>query len=69
MFLDMGALALDPDQLSGAFTAAGMGVGVRIQTPIGPFVVDLATPLLDGRRRIAFEPADRLRLHFAIGYF
>ncbi len=69
MFLDMGALALDPDQLSGAFTAAGMGVGVRIQTPIGPFVVDLATPLLDGRRRIAFEPTDRLRLHFAIGYF
>ena len=31
----MGALALDPDQLSGAFTAAGMGVGVQIQTQLG----------------------------------
>ena len=69
MFLDMGALALDPGTMQAALSAAGMGLGVRIQTPIGPFVVDLATPLLDGRRRLIFEPSERLRLHFAIGYF
>ena len=69
MFLDMGALALDPVNLSPEWTSAGMGMGIRFQTPIGPFVVDLATPLIDGRRRLGFDPSESFRLHFAIGYF
>ena len=69
MFLDMGALALDPANLALNLSAAGMGMGIRFQTPIGPFVVDLATPLLDGQRRLGFDPSESFRLHFAIGYF
>ena len=46
MFLDMGALALDPAAIGAQSKCRRNGHGHRFQTPIGPFVVDLATPLL-----------------------
>ena len=69
IFLDMGELLEEPSAYDPEGMAAGTGIGLRFQTPIGPFVIDLGMRLLDGRRRQAFLVSESFRIHFAIGYY
>ncbi|MEW5849759.1 MAG: POTRA domain-containing protein [Myxococcota bacterium] len=68
VFADAGQLLLqwrnwDPSKFS-----AGVGFGARVNTPVGPLVVDVGYGVLDGSRGFQPEPR-RLVLHPAIGYF
>lgn len=69
-FVDVGQLLEEVSQFDAAGFAAGAGVGLRYNTPVGPFVVDLGWKVLDGRRRLpALQTLDRLNLHLSIGFF
>ncbi len=69
-FVDVGQLLEDVRQFDAIGFAAGAGVGLRYNTPVGPFVVDLGWKVVDGRRRLpALQTLDRLNLHLSIGFF
>lgn len=69
-FVDVGQLLEDVSRFDAAGFAAGAGVGLRYNTPVGPFVVDLGWKVVDGRRRLpALQTLDRLNLHLSIGFF
>jgi outer membrane protein insertion porin family len=70
IFLDAGELLEDPRNFSLGGFAAGAGVGIRYNTPVGPFAIDLGWRILDGRRQLApLVSLERMNLHFSIGYF
>jgi outer membrane protein assembly factor BamA len=69
-FVDVGQLLEEVSRFDAAGFAAGAGVGLRYNTPVGPFVVDLGWKVIDGRRRLpALQTLDRLNLHLSIGFF
>ena len=69
-FVDVGQLLEEVTRFDAAGFAAGAGVGLRYNTPVGPFVVDLGWKVIDGRRRLpALQTLDRLNLHLSIGFF
>lgn len=69
-FVDLGELLENAEAFSPAGIAAGAGVGLRYNTPVGPFEVDLGWKVLDGQRRLPpFQSLDRMNLHLSIGYF
>jgi outer membrane protein assembly factor BamA len=71
-FIDVGQLAHDVTKVQLAGFAIGAGVGMRYNTPVGPFVIDFGWKVIDGQRRLpAVFSADRLfpNLHLSIGYF
>lgn len=69
-FVDVGQLLEDVRQFDAVGFAAGAGVGLRYNTPVGPFVIDLGWKVVDGRRRLpALQTLDRLNLHLSIGFF
>ena len=69
-FVDVGQLLEDVRQFDATGFAAGAGIGLRYNTPVGPFVVDLGWKVVDGRRRLpALQTLDRLNLHLSIGFF
>ncbi|MBI1946481.1 MAG: BamA/TamA family outer membrane protein [Deltaproteobacteria bacterium] len=69
-FVDVGQLLEDVRQFDAVGFAAGAGIGLRYNTPVGPFVVDLGWKVVDGRRRLpALQTLDRLNLHLSIGFF
>lgn len=69
-FIDVGQLAQDALQTQLDGWAIGAGFGIRYQTPVGPFSVDLGWKVLDGQRRLPplLDPK-RMNLHFSVGYF
>ena len=69
-FIDVGQLAHDALQTRLDGWAIGAGFGVRYQTPVGPFAVDLGWKVIDGQRRLPplLDP-QRMNLHFSVGYF
>lgn len=70
LFVDGGQLAQDVANVSLAGFAMGGGFGLRYNTPVGPFVLDLGTKIFDGRRGLpAFDDLSRYNLHLSIGYF
>lgn len=69
-FVDAGQLAEDVTRVQLAGWAIGAGFGLRYNTPVGPFAVDLAWKVIDGQRRLPpLLDAERMNLHFSIGYF
>ncbi len=69
-FVDVGQLVEDVADVAPTGFAAGAGVGVRYNTPVGPFAIDLGWKVIDGRRRLpSLSSLDRLNLHLSIGYF
>jgi outer membrane protein insertion porin family len=69
-FVDVGELVADPASFDPSLIAAGAGVGLRYNTPVGPFAVDLGWKVLEGRRRLPpFQSLERVNLHLSIGYF
>ncbi len=70
LFVDGGQLAQDVANVSLAGFAMGGGFGLRYNTPVGPFVLDLGTKIIDGQRRLpAFDDLSRYNVHISIGYF
>lgn len=69
-FVDVGQLLENAAAFHPAGFAAGAGVGLRYNTPVGPFAVDLGWKVIDGARRLpVFQSLDRMNLHLSIGYF
>jgi outer membrane protein assembly factor BamA len=69
-FVDVGELLDDALAFHPSGLAAGAGVGLRYNTPVGPFAVDLGWKVVDGTRRLAaLQSLDRMNLHLSIGYF
>jgi outer membrane protein assembly factor BamA len=68
IFFDVGQLLEDTRAFQISQFAAGTGAGLRYLTPIGPLVIDLGMRVLDGQRRLIFDPAQAFRIHFSIGY-
>jgi outer membrane translocation and assembly module TamA len=70
VFIDGGQLLNDPRNFAIGGFALGAGVGVRYNTPVGPFVIDLGWRVIDGQRRLPpLASVERLNVHFAIGTF
>ena len=72
LFVDAGQLLLDWTQFNPAFLSAGVGGGLRINTPVGPLVLDLGFGILDGVRGLGLQQGDLTRrfvIHPALGYF
>lgn len=78
VFVDAGQLlvaspldwAQDPSVLNPAAFSAGVGAGVRLNTPVGPLVLDLGFGFLDGQRGISQDDLiRRFVFHPALGYF
>jgi len=70
VFVDGGQLLNDPMNFAIGGFAVGAGVGVRYNTPVGPFVVDFGWRVLDGQRRLPpLASVERLNVHFSIGTF
>jgi outer membrane protein insertion porin family len=70
VFIDGGQLLNDPRNFAIGGFAVGAGVGVRYNTPVGPFVIDLGWRVIDGQRRLPpLASVERLNVHFAIGTF
>ena len=70
LFVDGGQLAQNVENVSLAGFAMGGGFGLRYNTPVGPFVLDLGTKIIDGQRALsAFDDLSRYNLHLSIGYF
>ena len=69
-FIDVGQLAHNALQTRLDGWAIGAGFGVRYQTPVGPFAVDLGWKVIDGQRRLPpLLDLQRMNLHFSVGYF
>ncbi len=69
-FVDVGQLDEDVAHWSATGFAAGAGVGLRYNTPVGPIVFDVGCKVVDGQRRLPpLTSLDRLGLHIAIGTF
>jgi outer membrane protein assembly factor BamA len=69
-FVDIGQLDNDVSGFTPIGLAAGAGAGLRYNTPVGPFVIDLGWKVLDGRRQLPpFSSLDRMNLHLSIGTF
>ena len=69
-FVDVGQLLENVQDFAPTGLAAGAGVGLRYNTPVGPFAVDLGWKVIDGRRRLpSLSSIDRMNLHLSIGYF
>ncbi|MCC5974751.1 MAG: BamA/TamA family outer membrane protein, partial [Rubellimicrobium sp.] len=60
-FYDIGAIDIENLPGEGALWHAGVGLGVRYNTPIGPIRLDVATPASDGRL------GDRVEFYVGIG--
>jgi outer membrane protein assembly factor BamA len=70
LFVDTGQLANDVVNVQLAGFAMGLGFGVRYNTPVGPFAVDLGWKVIDAQRRLPqLGDVERLNLHLSIGYF
>lgn len=70
-FVDVGQLANDVVNVQLAGFAIGAGLGMRYNTPVGPFAVDFGWKVIDGQRRLPPLLPDRAvpNLHLSIGYF
>lgn len=69
-FVDVGQMLGDVGSFTPEGFAAGAGAGLRYNTPVGPFAVDIGWKVLDGRRRLPpFQSLDRMNIHLSIGYF
>jgi outer membrane protein assembly factor BamA len=69
-FVDVGQLDGDVSGFSPLGFAAGAGVGLRYNTPVGPFVIDFGWKVLDGQRQLpALTSIERMNLHLSIGTF
>lgn len=69
-FVDVGQLLDDIANFAPTGFAAGAGVGLRYNTPVGPFAIDLGWKVLDGQRRLPpLQSFERVNLHLSIGYF
>lgn len=65
LFVDMGNLWADGENLDPFHLRPSAGAGLRLATPVGPVALDYGVLLL--RRRVAQEPFGAL--HFSIGLF
>lgn len=69
-FVDVGQLLEDASAFNPTGFVAGAGVGLRYNTPVGPFAVDLGWKVVDGTRLLpVLQSVDRMNLHLSIGYF
>lgn len=69
-FVDLGQLNEDVRTFSPTGFAAGAGFGVRYNTPVGPFVIDVGWKVIDGARQLPpLTSLERMNLHLSIGTF
>ncbi len=69
-FVDVGQLLEAASSFNPTGFVAGAGVGLRYNTPVGPFAVDLGWKVVDGTRDLPnLQALDRMNLHLSIGYF
>ncbi|MBI5497326.1 MAG: BamA/TamA family outer membrane protein [Deltaproteobacteria bacterium] len=72
LFLDAGQLLLAWENFNPAEFSAGAGVGLRVNTPVGPLIIDIGFGFLDGPRGLGLQQGEiqrRFVLHPALGYF
>ena len=70
LFLDAGQLVIDWRDIDPSRFSAGIGAGVRVNTPVGPLVLDVGFGFIDGERGLgASDLQRRIVVHPALGYF